>query len=69
MFSRFFNTEIDEREAFKKAIALLKPQTDRLHAEADANRVRKQQELQPQLDALIQQREAEVPRLQTAMKP
>jgi hypothetical protein len=65
MFSRFFKTELDEREDIKKAIALLKPQTDKLLAEADAERIQKQCNLLPQLEALKQRRKAEMPALES----
>ncbi len=62
MFDRFFKN--DDREEMKKVFALFKPQADRLLLEADAKRVEAQKSKLPQLDTLVQQRQAEIPPLQ-----
>jgi hypothetical protein len=58
-FDRFFKT--DDSEEIKKTMALLKPQTDQLLLEADAERVQKQKSKLLRLDPLTQQRQAEIP--------
>jgi hypothetical protein len=68
MFNPFSKTEIDDGEEIKKTIALLKPQTDRLLLEADAERVQQQKSKLLQLDSLAQQRNAEIPSRQAEVQ-
>ena len=66
MFDRFFNAKRDGREDIKKDIALLRPQLHRLKDEAEAKRVAEVKQLLLQRDAVTQQRQAEIPKLQAA---
>jgi hypothetical protein len=66
MFDRFLRS--DDHESMNKALDLLKPQLDHFAAEKDAARVNQQRVLQPQLEKIRRQREAEIPPLQAEVQ-